>query len=148
MRSIPARRSGVWLGSWSELGASTRYISALAVSLVIVVPRAATWPSPTLDCNTRQHSATDPDLVTRTEFEILAGGSNTKLGTGIELPVLIHRYHTRISSTIGNLFERKRSFSHQTVRNLVISLYIRQKLYLALVQDGPDRLILGDRILN
>ena len=50
MRSMPARLSGVWLGSWSEPGASTRYISALAVSRVIVVPRAgSTLPSDPLD---------------------------------------------------------------------------------------------------
>jgi hypothetical protein len=49
MRSMPARLSGVWLGSWWVVGASTRYISAFAVSRVIVVPRAATSPSPRLD---------------------------------------------------------------------------------------------------
>jgi hypothetical protein len=50
MRSMPARLRGVWLGSWWVVGASTRYISAFAVSRVIVVPRAATSPSPRLDC--------------------------------------------------------------------------------------------------
>ncbi len=50
MRSMPARLSGVWLGSWWVVGASTRYISAFAVSRVIVVPSAATSPSPRLDC--------------------------------------------------------------------------------------------------